>query len=290
MRISILFLTSTLFIGSLALESLYYPTEYGNIKLTNEPDPNLLSGRYFHFDKQAEILFKCQIKDGSRLVMLGDAYGNVIIKFHRTALEILYIQLGQYHFIAHMKADRILHLSNPDLIPMGQDSEEHLDLYNQVDSAGASNISIQLAFDETTLKHECSLAEELSRALAEVFDGAEAQNPCVMELHVVSLTLMRSLPDTSVDDNQMVSKRSAEDCGDTEGDKSQCKKEEECEKPEGKDCPGLCGPRCKCWEWVCKDCCFHQGCADHDNCCGELGMDNWKCVFPQGFKCDAYVW
>ncbi len=37
----------------------------------------------------------------------------------------------------------------------------------------------------------------------------------------------------------------------------------------GNDCYGMCGPDCSCWSWVCGDCCYHYGCAVHDNWCRE---------------------
>jgi hypothetical protein len=35
------------------------------------------------------------------------------------------------------------------------------------------------------------------------------------------------------------------------------------------NCFGMCGPGCSCWSWVCGDCCYHYGCAVHDNWCRE---------------------
>lgn len=32
-------------------------------------------------------------------------------------------------------------------------------------------------------------------------------------------------------------------------------------------CYGMCGPGCTCWKWLCGDCCFHTGCAVHDDYC-----------------------
>lgn len=63
--------------------------------------------------------------------------------------------------------------------------------------------------------------------------------------------------------------------------------------PIGKDCTGMCGPKCSwCWDYkiVCDDCCFHQGCYDHDLCCsGPKGYMTWGCLsVPFHFKCDHY--
>ncbi len=35
----------------------------------------------------------------------------------------------------------------------------------------------------------------------------------------------------------------------------------------GNNCYGMCGPGCSCWSWVCGDCCYHYGCARHDDWC-----------------------
>lgn len=32
-------------------------------------------------------------------------------------------------------------------------------------------------------------------------------------------------------------------------------------------CYGMCGNGCNCWSWVCGDCCYHGGCARHDDWC-----------------------
>jgi len=53
------------------------------------------------------------------------------------------------------------------------------------------------------------------------------------------------------------------------------------------ECRGLCGPRCTCWWFVCRNCCYNQGCYDHDICCETKG--NWlPCYIPFGFSCSSY--
>jgi hypothetical protein len=38
---------------------------------------------------------------------------------------------------------------------------------------------------------------------------------------------------------------------------------------QGNNCYGMCGPGCSCWSWVCGDCCYHNGCARHDDWCRQ---------------------
>ena len=69
------------------------------------------------------------------------------------------------------------------------------------------------------------------------------------------------------------------------------------ECPEGRqplepECLGMCGPGCSCWKSVCGDCCFQQGCYDHDICCREKAMSS-NCISPLKllfeFSCASYA-
>ena len=58
--------------------------------------------------------------------------------------------------------------------------------------------------------------------------------------------------------------------------------------PQGSECLGMCGPGCStCWWYVCEDCCYHQGCYDHDVCCGA-DFFSLACLIPIGFSCSSY--
>ena len=60
----------------------------------------------------------------------------------------------------------------------------------------------------------------------------------------------------------------------------------ECPPCPYQECLGLCGYGCKCWKWVCGDCCYHLGCYEHDICCREKFVRT-ACLFPFGFKCES---
>ena len=49
-------------------------------------------------------------------------------------------------------------------------------------------------------------------------------------------------------------------------------------------CIGLCGKGCSCWSFVCGDCCYHEGCKDHDLCCAD--WYSFGCLAPLGFSCE----
>ena len=86
--------------------------------------------------------------------------------------------------------------------------------------------------------------------------------------------------------------------------KTHCSNNGECcyKCPETSDCLGLCGPGCRCWPWVCLDCCWNQLCYDHDQCCSNAPY-LWGCLIvlqglihvpldwiSSGLACDVGYW
>lgn len=53
-----------------------------------------------------------------------------------------------------------------------------------------------------------------------------------------------------------------------------------------KQCAGMCGVGCECWEMVCGDCCFHRDCLGHSRRCGNTEHASFECFNVFGFKCD----
>ncbi len=44
------------------------------------------------------------------------------------------------------------------------------------------------------------------------------------------------------------------------------------------NCFGLCGRGCSCWSFVCGDCCVHEYCLTHDQCCADHGFFSYPCL------------
>lgn len=59
-----------------------------------------------------------------------------------------------------------------------------------------------------------------------------------------------------------------------------------------RECFGMCGKNCWCWDWVCGDCCLHKGCLQHDACCRYTSPQylSTYCLLPfiYGFDCSRY--
>jgi hypothetical protein len=99
---------------------------------------------------------------------------------------------------------------------------------------------------------EVAALPQLSRALgARGFTGNAF--PATLALHKVA----RQSADALGIQVEKIVTQSGGYCQDLTGD------------PYGDQCFGMCGPGCDCWSWVCGDCCYHYGCAVHDNWCRE---------------------
>ena len=48
--------------------------------------------------------------------------------------------------------------------------------------------------------------------------------------------------------------------------------------PSGRECFGQCGYGCYCWTFVCGDCCVHNYCLTHDDCCERKGFFSPQCL------------
>ena len=59
-----------------------------------------------------------------------------------------------------------------------------------------------------------------------------------------------------------------------------------CPPCKSKECLGMCGPGCVCWNWLCGNCCYNKGCYDHDLCCRSK-PNSLACLLPMSFDCDS---
>lgn len=143
----------------------------------------------------------------------------------------------------------------------------------------------QTSMEKLRGKQEMQLLEHVSHALHD-----EARHyPITRAFHVMSMSLLaaehgknthaRDTETAGLNNHRYTSifdkKRGT--CEDLRGD------------PRRNKCMGMCGPKCWCWTIVCKDCCFHTGCYQHDQCCSKSRLSGY-CLFPffHNFGCNSY--
>jgi hypothetical protein len=126
----------------------------------------------------------------------------------------------------------------------------------------------QRAFEELEQRPEYAMLPWLSRELGvQGFTGTSA--PVTLGFHMIAMQAARDL---NVDLPQIDSLATAATCLDLQSD------------PHGNNALGMCGPGSTCWNWVCGDCCCHDGCKSHDNSCRNCKWYKpWNCFLCASF-------
>ena len=137
------------------------------------------------------------------------------------------------------------------------------------------------------------------------------ENPAALKLYIAAMRLLewrgRVLGDDGSRELEEDGSRELEEDGSREPEQNdyfaalQRQKRSHCQRCHSGTCPdeyhrrnclGLCGKGCSCWSWVCGDCCYQQGCYEHDVCCGYCGYFSWTCLNVWGFWnwCDDHFY
>ena len=122
---------------------------------------------------------------------------------------------------------------------------------------------------------EASLIIEAAIALGEHgIQGTEY--PAAMSFYQLALKLART--GKAIESNFTLNEKESKEPRQRRG--VTC--DDECERCpfqyDNNDCFGLCGYGCSCWHFVCGDCCVHQFCLTHDQCCADNGFYSWACL------------
>jgi len=134
----------------------------------------------------------------------------------------------------------------------------------------------QEAMSELHYVPEVQLLERVSAALGDNSTRLEILQP----FHAFSFNLLQQ---ADVDIPSEL--RATPDISDQHDREKRCTS---LENNRGNNCYGMCGPSCSCWSWVCGDCCFNQGCYEHDVCCRHHFWSTY-CLTPFGFSCSSYA-
>ena len=140
----------------------------------------------------------------------------------------------------------------------------HLDRDN-VNSSGRS------AIDKLLMRPEIELIIDAAAALGN--SGIYGyENPAAMAFYTTALRFSSVMAEHDIDLDQsggLARNRRSYRCS------SSCSR---C--PRGSNCQGLCGPGCRCWRWVCGNCCWNEGCYNHDvnHCSGGGFFSGLWCV------------
>lgn len=236
-----------------------------------------VKGCYYH-NQTLGICF--DIEQGS--IKLMETAGRIIVLYQELGTDMFYYKIIDQDFLGRGSSLFYIPKAIPkvshnlyEFLTMGRTSEE-----TQVELQ-ALKIHYHEAIRELRQEPEIQLLERLSQALAENVTQSEMLKP----FHALCYNLLKTS-----DVQTPHELRARRDLGNKiSGHHS--KRQKRCDlalDPKQNNCTGMCGPNCSCWSWVCGDCCFHQGCHEHDVCCEKYGSWSAYCALPLGFSCESY--
>jgi hypothetical protein len=159
----------------------------------------------------------------------------------------------------------------------------------------SDDVQVQNAVRELRSDEDAWLIEQLTLALGD-FGIVGSNSPCALFLYTTAKSVTRLLLTNTTDEDTTSDQTAKEGENGKKYDQPEprrrrswwSRKKPDCEEYPNRDkqCLGMCGKQCTCWRYVCNDCCYHQGCYEHDICC--IHFWTWDCLFPVGFDCDRY--
>jgi hypothetical protein len=169
----------------------------------------------------------------------------------------------------------------------------NVEIYSQIQEENLvdPHVAVKESYDALTANHAMRLLEPAARALGQDLGIIGRDEPAAMTFYLPAMVLtearrkqlrarvavvLRSNPWSAY-----INKRRAN----TQGNYPDCDMTT-CPPCEEDECLGGCGYGCSCWSWACGDCCYHEGCRDHDICCRYYGVFSTACLGMYTFKCD----
>ena len=151
-------------------------------------------------------------------------------------------------------------------------------------------VSVQVSVDNLIVHPSLRLLEPAAQALGEDLGIIGKNEPAIMAFYTTAMTLTKAYKKEQRAKMSLARKSNPWEIY-INRHLINTQKELKCLKtcPPCKDleCFGMCGYGCSCWRWVCDDCCYHEGCRDHDMCCRGETYTFLGCYFPYTFACDA---
>jgi hypothetical protein len=218
----------------------------------DEATPERIAGRFKR--ESSWLSFDVRTKDGAPLLTIKDSAGRTMVQTHPVGADAREMSIydGRVRYSAKMKPSQA---PSEALSP----SLESQKLPTEPVLAGD-----EAAMHEMIQSKDAQTLPYLSRALGE--RGITGKDyPVSFPIHGLAMLIARAheidvpaLPDT-------VASR-----GDLRAQGGRC----HAYPNAGSGCYGMCGRGCSCWGWVCGDCCYHRGCAAHDNDCRSCSWRN----------------
>eukprot|EP00731_Ephydatia_muelleri_P021083 Em0013g810a len=261
-------------------------------------EPGKVEGEYRAAgDDDSGVYFLSEVKKDSRFLLITTLQGEQLYRAVSPRNKDILVSLMGNDFLlknyetiegrtalqgflvpAESVAEIEMNLDEPDGI-----DERLFSANDDADSLSVMRSSYAKLHRKVERAHFVHASEKLGRDIGVL--GSEY--PAAMSLYVLAMRLARddSVAREAIPSRAQSISKAQQSCP---APKLYCSNSKACcgKCPIGNDCLGMCGPSCTCWAWACGDCCYHQGCYDHDLCCKKYL--SWNCLSVWKFKCNSY--
>ena len=253
------------------------------------------------------IQFSSEVQGGDRSLVVTTTEGEPIVVVRKPErASLMTVKMGQTKFLVQMNqpgsglprySDYVVPQAFHNLMDsaMSQRYIFHA-LIQQLDSQNA-NKTRRRAIEDLAIRSEASSIVEAAKALGNAgvmgTESPAAQQFYVLAMRLTKIKDMMQRGAVATSDGTLPTHHSFQGMHSMYAYEQQtCR---ECTTgscpyrgDQSNDCFGMCGRECSCWWWLCGDCCVHQGCLQHDDCCERYGFWSFACLTPIGFSCSGY--
>ena len=271
-------------ISILLIATLVVSRAQGNaLRITersNEHQREVLAGEFEMTQGNDMILtFRSVVGEDNIQLQITDNREVIISYIVSKQSKIGYLQVGEFAFVENIKTNEAYYLQNMKTIPteLNEYRDENVYISSKLQQQDTSK---EFVLSELHKRYDMDMLGMLSRSI-----GVEAGikgwgSASAMAIFLASKALSPHHTPTAIG-NRAQRDTYTHPCPNKES--QNCAK-----KPLGITCLGLCGPGDHCWEWVCGDCCYHEGCYQHDECCRKYGYISWGCLSLWNFSCKHF--
>ena len=274
--------------------------------VVNMVTPEKVEGKYH--DPNGYIQFSSEGGEGQHSIMVETGKGEPLIAFKKLEKAFtVTMRIGQTKFLVQMNqpgsglprysdyvVPQAFHNLVDSVLTVSQDFI-FLVLIQQLDNRNADDTR-RRAIEDLAMRSEANSIIEAAKALGNA-GVMGTDNPAAQQFYVLSMCLakvkeMMQRGAVANNDGTLPTHHRMHSMYAYEQANSSCP---ECTTgrcpymgDRSNGCKGMCGYACNCWWWLCGDCCVHQGCLDHDECCTKYGYWSIACLIPIGFSCSGY--
>lgn len=286
-----LFVTIGLAVGlSLTKNSESVPTPNGDgltvLEITQEElqgEYRGLGGGILFQSTMNETFFTLSIikRNGETLVIILHplASNMTMMSVNNTNFMVMENQPGRAKYDGYVVPIESMSLLESILMHRREMSDE---VYRQLDNKTV-NETLQSEFRSLTMSEEALLIIEAAEALGSL--GVRGSDyPAVMRFYFLALQLAKARAneeDANSDwsSNTELPKESRQKRATRCTSNGHICRSNPCPYRQGRNnCFGMCGRGCDCWSVVCGDCCVHEYCRSHDQCCQDRGFFSYACL------------